>query len=549
MNESIQLISQTNIKKKCTLKKNLNLKVKFVKNYSTNKQAKKKYIAFSFIICLIISLSIILYFKFSHRKIKEKNKENKEIKEINETNLSIEPEIIIKQELEKIYKSLETYEQNFTKTECNNLDPINIFKERLNSNPSTVCENENSKHICYKDNNNIFVAKNGVLCQFNNIIIDPSKWKGDGNTYKGPMDPSNRGGPLLDKGFFNAKCKNGLMNNYQGYDFIYNNYFNGWDYNSEINDKDSFEELAPNKTVFFISRNQDSPNLYHGGSEVVNALAIMYLYNLYPEDIQIVFLESILILDDPFYDLYKNIIGRAGEPIHIRNLTKKYHVSSGIHIPINWDSPCFITSNPPECSGNPTKTYYLYNKLIDLYMSPQNYTDTFISNKENFYYPESIINTGLKEKKKFDKIVTFQWRRAWPKGRKGQQRILGNGPELADKLSTLLPKNILLRLIDTASLPIKEQISIMRNSDYFVGIHGAGLSLSIFTPLNCIYHEVLHAPNMNGLALFASTSGHKVYKNVIGSEVKDIDGNENIFFNVDEFANQVIEHMKGNNFF
>ena len=540
MNESIKLIGKTNLNKNRILKQNLNLKVKFNKIYTSKEQIRRKYIAFTFVICIIIALSIVFYFKYFHKK--KINKERYLSKVI--------PKPVEKiSEIKKIYKSLETYETNHNKSACNNLDPINIFKQRLNTTFTTICEKENSRHICYKDDNPIFVAKNGVLCEFNNIIIDPSKWKGDGNTYKGPMDPSNRGCPLLEKGFFNAKCDKGMMNEYKGYDFIYNNYFNGWDYESEINNKESLEELAPNKTVFFISRNQDSPNLYHGGSEFVNALAIMYLYNLEPEDIQVVFLESILILDDPFYDLYKNLIGRGGEPIHVRNLTKKYHVSSGIHIPIDWDSPCFILSNPPECSGNPTKTYYLYNKLIDLYMSPNNYKDTFISNQENLYYPESIINTALKENKKFDKIVTFQWRRPWPKGRKGQQRILGNGIELADKLSTLLPKNILLRLVDTASLPIKEQISIMRNTDYFVGIHGAGLSLSIFSPINCIYHEVLHASNMNGLALFASTSGHKVYKDIISADIREIDGNENIFFNVEHFANEVIEHMKENNFF
>ena len=67
------------------------------------------------------------------------------------------------------------------------------------------------------------MAKNGVFCEFQNIILDPSKWSGDGNTYKGPMDPSNRGCPLLSKGFFNMKCKNGSMTEYGGYDFIYNN--------------------------------------------------------------------------------------------------------------------------------------------------------------------------------------------------------------------------------------------------------------------------------------------------------------------------------------
>ena len=540
MNESNELIGNERKIKSQILKKNLKLRVKINKSYIVRKQTRNRYIAIGFGFCTFLILCVIFYFKLKNSKpSKKRNLQNN-------ANNTTKPLSLI----EQIYQSVESHEANYNKNECIELDPINIFKQRLNTTPTVLCENGNSKHICYKDGNSLFVAQNGASCEFQNVIIDPSKWRGDGNTYKGPMDPSNRGCPLLSKGFFNMKCQSGVKTKYSGYDFIYNNYFNGWDYNYEDfdNDKEKLEEYAPGKTVFFISRNQDSPNLYHGGSEFVNALSIMYLLNLDPENIQIIFLESIIIYDDPFFDLYKNLIGRGGEPIHIRNLTKKYRISSGVHVPIDWDSPCFINSGNPDCTNNPTKTYYLYNKLIDIFMRPQNFSDIFnLNNKEIYYYPESIINTGTKDKNSFNKIVTFQWRRVWPKGRKGQQRILGNGPELADKLSSLLPKNILLRLIDTASLPINEQISIMRNTDYFVGIHGAGLSLSIYAPQNCIYHEVLHSPNMNGLALFAALSGHKVYKDIIGAEVREVDGNENIFFNVDEFANSVVNHLKENN--
>ena len=50
---------------------------------------------------------------------------------------------------------------------------------------------------------------------------------------------------------------------------------------------------------------------------------MMYLLKLNPEDIQIVFLDSITINNDPFYELYKNLISRGGEPIYIKNLKKK----------------------------------------------------------------------------------------------------------------------------------------------------------------------------------------------------------------------------------
>ena len=172
------------------------------------------------------------------------------------------------------------------------------------------------------------------------------------------------------------------------------------------------------------------------------------------------------------------------------------------------------------------------------------FEDIFKSYKQIFYYPKQIIENQNKEK--FTKMVTFLWRNVWPKGRKGQQRILGNGPKLADKLAEFLPKNILLRLVDTARLPISEQIAIMRKTDYYVGIHGAGLFLSIFTPNHCIFHEVLPKENMNGLLLMASLSGHKTYSDIINADIKNIDGNELVFFDENEFAQSVIEHMKEN---
>ena len=542
MNESNILIEKNQKANTHIILNNTQTNVKINKSNIFKKQSRDKYIIFAIRIIIFIILYSLIIIKFKDN-LKRKKRKNI-IKKINRNSVY---------KIDEIYKNIESYEIKHNKMECNALDPINIFKKRLTSTSTILCSNDDSNHICFKDGNDLFVARNGASCEFKNVIIDPSKWRADNNIYKGPMDPNNRGCPLLSKGFFNIQCKSGEKYNYSGYDFIYNNYFNGWNY-EYINyekEKEQLEELAPGKTVFFISRNQDSPNLYHGGSEFVNALAIMYLMNLNPKDIQIVFLESILIMDDPFYDLYKELIGRGGEPIHIKNLTKKYLVSKGVHIPINWDSPCFIRSEVPECINHPTKTYYLYNMLIDKYISPDNYTDIISNNNKNnseiFYYPETIINEIAKNKNSFNKILTFQWRRVWPKGRKGQYRILGNGPELADKLSSLLPKNILLRLIDTARLPIKQQISIMRNTDYFVGIHGAGLSLSIFAPQNCIYHEVLHVPNMNGLELFAALSGHKVYKDIIAANVKYIDGNENIFFNVDEFAKVVISHLKESN--
>ena len=57
---------------------------------------------------------------------------------------------------------------------------------------------------------------------------------------------------------------------------MYNFYFDSWDYDYNIeNETEQLEELAPGKTVFFISRTQDSPNLFHGNCEMINIISIM----------------------------------------------------------------------------------------------------------------------------------------------------------------------------------------------------------------------------------------------------------------------------------
>ena len=166
------------------------------------------------------------------------------------------------------------------------------------------------------------------------------------------------------------------------------------------------------------------------------------------------------------------------------------------------------------------------------------------------YYPKIIIdkhNSNIN----FTKKITIQWRRVWPKGRRGQFRILGNGRQLADRLASKIPKNknFLVRLVDTGKLTMKEQISIIKDTDYFVGIHGAGLSLAIFLPKESIFHEVLHTKNLKVLAMMSAMSGHITYSDIIKADIKIISENEYIFFNEIEFVKSVLNHMGQNNYF
>jgi hypothetical protein len=394
-----------------------------------------------------------------------------------------------------------------------------------------------------------------------NIVLDPSKSRQSGLSFlNGPVDTKNHGMPLLSKGFINAECNPKKI--FLNYNKIYRAYFNSWNYEYNSNDeKEELEELAPGKIIFFMSRNQDSPNLFFGNSEIINALAIINLFNLDLKDIQVIFLESIEIPvtlgnqtrdpdkpEDPFYYIYKNVLSQGGEPIYIKNLKKKYKISKAFYVSINWDTPLkLININYTQCDTI-SKTYKLYNDLIDKYMDLKPFEDKFITDNDTYYYPESVIKShesGIK----FDKIVTIQWRKVWPKRRKGQVRIFNNALELTYKLSKLLPKNILIRLIDTAKFKMEDQISIMKNTDYLIGLHGAGLALGIFLPQKSIFHEFTHEHIISTLGFSSSLSGHKTYVEYIKSNSTKIDGNENVILDENEFIEKVISRMKENNFF
>ena len=433
---------------------------------------------------------------------------------------------------------------------CDKYDPIYLMGERFKKMPITICKSEESNHICflnskYNDYNKIARNKYGIICKSENFILDPSKSKQTNYIYKGPVDKINRGAPILLKGFFNTKCQ--IQNNLRAYSSIYNSYFKSWNYDYENKDED-IKELSPGKTILLISRNQDSPNIFHGLSEVINVLSLLYFFNLKPENIQILFLESMKLQNDPFFDIYSNVISKGGKPLYIRNIKQKYHISSAIHVPINWDSPVFIDlkipKGYPECKY-PTQTYNIFNNLINKYLSIPIFKDSFISDNTIFYYPKSVIK-NFQLNNTFNKTITIQWRKIWPKGRKFQKRILGNGPELADKLSSILPKNYLIRLVDTSSLSIAEQISIMRKTDYLIGVHGAGLSLSIFMPPNTILNEILPKKNIKVLVLMSALSGHKIYSDILKSKLKIIDNNEVFFFFFFKFGESVLMHILEN---
>ena len=63
---------------------------------------------------------------------------------------------------------------------CDKFDPIFLMKERFKRKPFTICQNKESKHICYLNSkfskySKIYKSKHGIICIFENVILDPLK--------------------------------------------------------------------------------------------------------------------------------------------------------------------------------------------------------------------------------------------------------------------------------------------------------------------------------------------------------------------------------------
>lgn len=94
-----------------------------------------------------------------------------------------------------------------------------------------------------------------------------------------------------------------------------------------------------------------------------------------------------------------------------------------------------------------------------------------------------------------------------------------------------------------------QQISIIRKTDYFLGVHGAGLFLSVFMPKTSILHEIFTKQRTKNLALASNLSGHKTFLDKINAKIKIIDDCEYQFYDPDLISSAVLKRMNESNFF
>ena len=460
-------------------------------------------------------------------KFQKKNKTNK-INKINNSIYKNNPGL-------SKYLNMTNYSVPEDQTwECKLHDGFKNFKSLKESKSYVLCNGEKNKHICYYQTKFGF-EKGGVLCELENVILDPTKFK-----YYSKCPNRRDTYPEISDFFFNMNCKETNEKFLYHSDYYY--YFKHWDYHYYSID-DKIEEIGKNKTVLIISSRHF--NIYHGILGVMNALSTMYIYGLEPENVQILLMEKCPPEFDFYYPFYSELISRGGDIIFLNELdkNKKYLIKHSINVPHIEDSPFFIYTGLLYCKYRTPPFKYLLHLISKYFFIPEFY-DSLDYNDTIIRYSTNIKNVN---DTKYTKFVTIQWRKPFPPDRKNQGRLMGNGPELLNKLQAKMKDNVLVRLADTSYLSLNDQIALMLKTDYLVGIHGAGFTLGPYLSDEAIIHEI-SIGHFNDMSLsICGLSGHRVFKDSINGNIIKKNG-EYMYLNADEFVRAVLYTMRQVNF-
>ena len=113
--------------------------------------------------------------------------------------------------------------------------------------------------------------------------------------------------------------------------------------------------------------------------------------------------------------------------------------------------------------------------------------------------------------------------------RKGNRHLLEEG-HLVTALKSRFP-NVTVSLVDFEPLSLREQISIARRTDILVGVHGAGLTHSLFTPPGSALVELSPTRlDFKGFRSLANLAGNEYYAIHVTNN-KTLDTHEDWHFN------------------
>lgn len=293
-----------------------------------------------------------------------------------------------------------------------------------------------------------FAGYNSLFARLHNVTLDPSKGqgrKGGENISDVFNQPEEAEYFKLEKGYFLLDCKDAIKYPFKEKDHL-RKWFNAIDTNPERIGKD-----IRSRWIIAVMR-YEYANLYHTMTDYYNAYLMTVKFNLEPSQTDILFVDGhpVGALDGTWNTLFGNIwrAGQIEQPVLYRNMVWNI---LGYYSPLN-------EHNAP---------------VIPLV---ENFRQFFLS-RHDIHEEKSLACDKL--------TVVFLWRRdylAHPRNPTGKvSRKVKNEVELISGVRDLLPGHD-VRGIQIDKLSMKSQLQLISETDILIGMHGAGLSHTLFLP-------------------------------------------------------------------
>ena len=320
-----------------------------------------------------------------------------------------------------------------------------FVKSAVNQNDNTLQHwLGNEASLCDKK----FIGYNNLFARLRNVTLDPSKGQGrkGGENISDVFNQAEDAEYFkLERGYFNLDCKVKLQNSFNRKDHLFK-WFNAIDTETSINAK-----TVRKRWTIAVMR-YEYANLYHTMTDYYNAFLMTIKFNLNPEETDILFIDGhpVGALDSTWETLFGNVTraGRLSETVLYPNMVWNI---LGYYSPLN------------------------EHKAPSIPIVEQ-FRQFFLSRHD--IYREKVLSC--------DKLtVLFLWRRdylAHPRNPSGKvSRKVKNEDELMSAVTDLLPGHDVRGLqIDKYSM--KMQLQLISETDILIGMHGAGLSHTLFLP-------------------------------------------------------------------
>lgn len=400
--------------------------------------------------------------------------------------------------------NMSKFEQNCEKRY--GLSLIHEWRDSKKTYCSTTKGERESELICYPyiQEHKKRESTKDIFCEAKNFFVDFSKISGEASSQKPSLGHQYLN---FQKGSMFSTCSKTSF--YDGH-FMNHHRAQMSTFVSDSDEPDEYDTV--DVPTYILARDEDCENTFHSTADFMNMFLVLNIIGVDPVYHQVMLFDQ--HPDGPYMELIKSAFSPNFEIIRNSHYGNKKVLFS--HLIFHLESPAGLIF-PKVSRPDPLRCYSA--GLFQEYRK-------FILQSFNLYdiAPPAIPT------------ITLTLRHRTPSKNVG--RILDNEDEIVHLLRQGNMINV--NVVDTAKMTFREQLTLIRNTNILVGVHGAGLMFIMFAADEAILVEIHPSYRQDRHFRHAARMTGKIYM-PLRSLTREtcVGSSDNVHVPIDEFRNTI----------